>query len=271
MIDTLLKIKSELELKKRFGTELSCQQALLTWKWPNGFECCCGGRSAAFLASRRIWYCQTCGRQTSLMAGTVFSHSKSPLPKWFRALWVFLHEGRNSLERSPGKRPEGPMSIQRFMDRLGLKRYQTAWTWMQKLRALVSELELETSLGPKFRQAIQRVMKAKGARGCRAWGQVRRGGHRNWQQRQVTELRRALGGARQHLAQRRVLAWLESLGPIPTSRKHFGRWLAEGLLRCWQCFGLDLPSTPWSSLALPYWRLVFRSQPSVRLQASWEG
>lgn len=55
----------------------------------------------------------------------------------------------------------------------------------------------------------------------------------------------------------------------PVSRKHFGRWLAEGLMRCWLNAGIDLLNT--SSIApgpLPYWRLIFRVDPSMRLRVS---
>ncbi len=271
MIDVLAKIKSERELEKRFGSELSCQQALADWKWPKGFDCKCGGRSTAFFESRRVWYCRTCGAQTSLTAGTVFAHTKTPLPVWFRAVWVFLHRGGDGRARSVSRGAAGPLTVQRFKDLLHLKRYQTAWTWMQKIRAWIAELGLAKRLGPNSRHACARAMKATGTRGRRAWGWEDTNSKWKWHRRPIAELRKALLDECRHPAHRSVVAWIDGLETVPVSRKHFGRWLAEGLLRCWQSVSLEIPFSSWGNPALPYWRLIFRPQPPTRLLASWEG
>lgn len=271
VIDFLLEIESEEEVERRFGTERACQEALAAWRWPGGFRCGdCGGGSAEYLASRRTWYCRGCGRQSSVTAGSVFAHTKKPLSLWFRALWIFLHHPGFRPGAGVSSAPMGPMSVQLFMDRLGLKRYQTAWTWMQKLREWAAHLELGGPLGKDFQEAVQRAMKAVGTRGCRAWGNSRSVHPKNkWHQRHLARLRRATRQPRRHPAWARISDWLEKLRRPPVSRKHFGRWLAEGILQCWREAGADLPTLP--SLVpgpLPYWRIIFRIHPTMRLQAS---
>lgn len=270
----MIEIQSEEEVESRFGTELACQEILAAYKWPKGFRCIgCDGKSAKYLASRRTWYCTRCGRHYSVTAGTVFANSKKPLPLWFKALWIFVHspgvEGKSGRVSESG----GPMSIQRFMDRLGLDRYQTAWTWMQKLREWVTRLQLDGPFGADFRDAVQRVMKAVGTRGNRAWGSNRSDPQkRRWHQAPIARLQRAVRRSRRHPAWGRVSDWLQNLRRPPVSRKHFGRWLAEGLMRCWRDGGADLPNSPPAALgSFPYWRLIFRIHPSMRLRASWEG
>jgi hypothetical protein len=54
-------------------------------------------------------------------AGTIFQDTRTPLVVWFRAIW-YVTSQKNGTSAS---------SIQRI---LGLRSYQTAWTWLHKLR-----------------------------------------------------------------------------------------------------------------------------------------
>jgi transposase-like protein len=53
--------------------------------------------------------------------GTIFQDTRTPLPVWFRAVWYVTSQ----------KTGTSASSIQRI---LGLRSYQTAWTWLHKLR-----------------------------------------------------------------------------------------------------------------------------------------
>lgn len=57
----------------------------------------------------------------SLIAGTLFERSKFPLKTWFLAIWFVTSQ----------KNGANALGLQRV---LGLGSYQTAWTWLQKLR-----------------------------------------------------------------------------------------------------------------------------------------
>ena len=65
--------------------------------------------------------CPHCRRQTSVLAGTVFHRTRSPLRLWFLAAWELTSQkyGANAL------------GLQRV---LGLGSYKTAWVWLHKLR-----------------------------------------------------------------------------------------------------------------------------------------
>lgn len=86
------------EFLRRFGTEAQCEAALVQQRWGGGF-CCdrCGG--AGFRSFRRgtLLYreCSGCGRQVSVLVGTLFEHSRLPLTKWFLALYLLTQSKTN--------------------------------------------------------------------------------------------------------------------------------------------------------------------------------
>jgi transposase-like protein len=109
-----------MELERRFGDEAACRGYLFTLRWPQGFVCpACGGHGAAI--RRDLWRCERCGRETSVMAGTIFQDSKLPLTIWFRAMWQVTSQ----------KDGISALGLQRV---LGLGSYKTAWALLHKLR-----------------------------------------------------------------------------------------------------------------------------------------
>jgi len=113
--------KTVLELERRFASEEACREYLAQLRWPDGFVCpACQGDSN-WPASRGRWICQRCRHQTSVTAGTVFQDTRKPLVLWFRAIWYVTSQ----------KNGTSAANIQRI---LGLGSYQTAWTWLHKLR-----------------------------------------------------------------------------------------------------------------------------------------
>ena len=111
-----------LELEKRFSTEDACREYLAALRWPEGFVCPDCGTRKGWMMTRGLWLCAGCRRQVSVTAGTVFERSRSPLVLWFRAMWYVTSQ----------KNGASALGIQRV---LGLRRYETAWTWLHKLRS----------------------------------------------------------------------------------------------------------------------------------------
>ncbi len=109
-----------LELEARFSTEAACREYLARLRWPDGFRCphCDGGKAWPI---RALLECAACGLQTSVTAGTIFQDTRTPLPVWFRAMWWVTTQ----------KNGASALGLQRV---LGLKSYETAWTWLHKLR-----------------------------------------------------------------------------------------------------------------------------------------
>jgi len=110
-----------LELEERFATEEACLQYLSELRWPEGFRCPRCGKQDYWFTNRALYHCQSCGLQTSPLAGTIFQDTKKPLRLWFRAIWHITTQkyGANAL------------GLQRV---LGLGSYHTAWSWLHKLR-----------------------------------------------------------------------------------------------------------------------------------------
>lgn len=69
----------------------ACRRIIRRAKWPNGFLCSCGNRKASYLPGRKVYACSAtrCGRQHSLLTGTIFAHTKKPLFAWFKVIqWI---------------------------------------------------------------------------------------------------------------------------------------------------------------------------------------
>ena len=100
------------------------------------------GDRAYFLPSKRVVYeFADCGRQVSVIAGTILEQSKKPLALWFRAIF----------EVTASKQGISAAELQR---KLGLGSYQTAWSWLTKIRTamvrpnrepLAGEVEIDES------------------------------------------------------------------------------------------------------------------------------
>lgn len=108
------------EFERRFATAEACRAYLVQLRWPDGFRCPKCGAGEAWPVGRLL-ECVACGRQTSVTAGTIFQGTRTPLPTWFRAMWWVTSQ----------KTGASALGLQHV---LGLGSYETAWTWLHKLR-----------------------------------------------------------------------------------------------------------------------------------------
>ena len=106
----------------RFGTDAQCRAYLFAQRWPTGF-CCTGcGHGVAWQHRRRlIDECAACGKQHSLLAGTIFEQTKTGLARWFLAIWLVTSS-------------KGGISAMELQRQMGFASYQTAWSWLHKIR-----------------------------------------------------------------------------------------------------------------------------------------
>jgi len=109
------------ELERRFATEDACRAYLTQLRWPEGFRCPRCGETKAWRVRTVLFQCAACGRQTSVLAGTIFQDTRTPLPTWFLAIWLV----------TSSKIGTSAKTLQRGV---GLGSYETAWTWLHKLR-----------------------------------------------------------------------------------------------------------------------------------------
>lgn len=110
-----------MELESRFSTEEGCRAYLTSLRWPDGFVCPRCGHRSAWEKANRLLECAACHYQTSVIAGTIFDRTRTSLPVWFRAIWWVVTQ----------KNGASALGLQRI---LGLGSYETAWTWLHKIR-----------------------------------------------------------------------------------------------------------------------------------------
>lgn len=110
-----------LEFEQLFATEEACREYLFQLRWPEGFCCPRCGHRQAWATKRGLYRCRHCDYQVSVTAGTIFQDTRKPLRLWFRAIWHVTSQ----------KIGVSALGLQRV---LGLPRYETTWTWLQKLR-----------------------------------------------------------------------------------------------------------------------------------------
>lgn len=105
-----------------FADEGACRSYLFRVRWPEGFQCLrCRSKAAPWMTARGYLHCRDCGGEISMTAGTVFERTRKPLRTWFHAMWLVTSQ----------KHGASALGLQRV---LGLGSYQTAWTWLHKLR-----------------------------------------------------------------------------------------------------------------------------------------
>ena len=105
-----------------FADEPACQRYLARCRWPQGFVCAhCHEHADPWTTRRGYRHCRRCGSEVSVTAGTIFARTRMPLRTWFAAMWFVTSQ----------KDGASALGLQRV---LGLASYQTAWTWLHKLR-----------------------------------------------------------------------------------------------------------------------------------------
>jgi len=109
------------ELEKRFSTETDCRSYLFFLRWPNGFICPRCGHNKAWEMKDGIFWCMSCSYKASITSGTIFERTRKPLKDWFRVIWWITSQ----------KYGASAKGLQRM---LGIGSYETAWTWLHKLR-----------------------------------------------------------------------------------------------------------------------------------------
>ncbi len=113
--------RNQAEFDARFGTEAACRAYLVQLRWPHGFRCPRCGHGKGWPVRGTLVQCAGCGRQASATAGTIFRDTRTPLRVWFHAMWCVTGQKTGTSARTLRRLP-------------GLGSYQTAWSWLHKLR-----------------------------------------------------------------------------------------------------------------------------------------
>jgi ISXO2-like transposase domain/Transposase zinc-ribbon domain len=115
----------------RFATEEDCRAYWIEARW-GGKPACqrCGSTHVWPLREGTLFECADCEHQTSLTSGTLLEGTRKPLKVWFRAVFE-ISAHRNGISAK---------DLQRIM---GFGSYETAWTWLHKLRGALVRPERE--------------------------------------------------------------------------------------------------------------------------------
>jgi transposase-like protein len=114
--------KTAIEFEKHFATEEDCQRYWIKARWADTPACArCKSTHVWPVREGRWFECADCRHQTSLTSGTPLEKTRKPLKMWFRAVFE-ISSRRNGISAK---------ELQRI---LGLGSYETAWTWLHKLR-----------------------------------------------------------------------------------------------------------------------------------------
>lgn len=110
-----------IEFQQNFGTEEQCRQFLFNKRWSEGYSCPkCRHNEYFNIISRHLYQCKACNHQASVTAGTVMDKTKTPLVKWFLAIYLMAEDKRG-------------ISALALKSKLGIA-YNTAWTMSHKIR-----------------------------------------------------------------------------------------------------------------------------------------
>jgi len=117
-------VRTVAEVCGKFGTDEACLAELKRRRWGANLErfACpaCGHARGWWLAQRELVECCACHHQTSVTAGTVFHGVRTPLWKWFWAVYQLAQDKKGIAALELAK----PVRVC----------YQTAWTMLHKLR-----------------------------------------------------------------------------------------------------------------------------------------
>jgi len=122
------------EFFARFPTDKACLEHLMMLRFGNPTTCpkCENEGQFAKLKKLPAYACPTCGHHIHPMVGTPFERSRTPLQKWFYAMYLFT----TSRHGVPAK------ELQR---QLGVT-YKTAWRMGHELRKYMAQVDGDGSL-----------------------------------------------------------------------------------------------------------------------------
>ena len=116
-----------LDFQERFPNEKACWEYLVRMRWPGGATCSeCECRKVDFIRTRKVFECRQCGKQRSATAGTIFHKSRTPLRKWFWAIFLM----------ASSKKAVSMLYLQR---QLGIRSYRAVWMMGHKIRQAMVE------------------------------------------------------------------------------------------------------------------------------------
>jgi transposase-like protein/predicted RNA-binding Zn-ribbon protein involved in translation (DUF1610 family) len=118
----------------RFSTDDACLDHLMETRYGNELDCPKCGKHGKFCRIKSIpaYGCAWCGHHIHPMAGTPFENSRTPLQKWFYAMYLFT----TSRHGVPAKELQRQLSVT----------YKCAWRMGHEIRKYMAKVDGNTPL-----------------------------------------------------------------------------------------------------------------------------
>ena len=118
-----------LEFQDAFPNDKACLEYIVSMRWPQSLTCTqCYSLKVHRRKSREVFECQSCGKQFSATAGTMFHKSRIPLRKWFWAIFLMATSKKS-------------VSMLYLQKRLKISQYRTIWLMGHKIRIAMMRRE----------------------------------------------------------------------------------------------------------------------------------
>ena len=115
------------EVLRTFGNDQSCREYLEALRWPDRVTCPrCQSVKTSRVYDRKVFDCDSCRYQFSVLAGTIFQDTKLPLATWFATTYLMC-EARKGVSANQIKRMIGGS-------------YKTSWYLCHRIRAAMKEV-----------------------------------------------------------------------------------------------------------------------------------
>ena len=116
------------EVLREFGNDESCRSYLEALRWPHKVTCPrCDSDKMSRVRERKVFDCDSCRYQFSVIVGTIFQDTKLPLPTWF-AVTYLMCESRKGMSANQIKRMIGGS-------------YKTSWYLCHRIRAAMKDAQ----------------------------------------------------------------------------------------------------------------------------------
>ena len=123
-----------IEFNRHFPNEEACKEHLKALRKRNGFTCPkCGCTQHYWKGYPSQWQCSRCGHRTSLTSGTVMHGTKLTLHYWFITIHLLTST-------------KTTFSASELQRQLGHKRYQPIWELLHKLRTVMGQRDVQSTL-----------------------------------------------------------------------------------------------------------------------------
>jgi len=122
------------EFDEWFGTDDKCLDFIKQLRWADGFKCPECGHDNGWKKKSGLIRCGNCRNDISILHGTTFHKTRKPLKIWFQAMWYVTSQ----------KFGGSALGLKRV---LGLGSYQTAWSWLHKMRHAMVRPDRELLMG----------------------------------------------------------------------------------------------------------------------------